>query len=276
MQKIYIFIVAAALFISCDKGIVLDLNESESKIVIEGLVTDQPGEQFIKITKTAGFYSQGKTPRVIDATVSVKDNLGNIFVFVHNPNDHADSAGYYLPQDPFVGEVGRTYIMTVTVDGKTFTAEDEMFSVTPITKLEYRVNEDEEEDPEEKGKIYEVLFFAIEPQETKDYYLFKFYRNDSIKFANDNDVYWSDDVLLGENIEGLPSPNFYGIGDKAKIELYSLSRNGFIFYSDLQKLLLNDGGLFSSPPANCRTNLTNGALGFFQVSSLKSSEIMVE
>jgi hypothetical protein len=276
MQKIFIFIAATTLFFSCDKEIILDLNESEVKIVIEGLVTDQLGQQYIKVTRTVGFYSQGKTPRVTDATVLVKDDQGNTFAFEHNPNDHADSAGYYLPQNPFVGEVGRTYTMTVIADGKTFTAEDKMFSVTNIDKLEYRVNEDEKKDPQEKGKIYEILFFAHEPQETKDFYLFKFYRNDSIKFANDNDIYWSDDVLLGEKIEGMPSPNYYGIGDKAKVELYSLTRSGFIFYSDLQKLILNDGGLFSSPPAQCRTNLTNGAIGFFQVSSLKSDEITVE
>jgi hypothetical protein len=276
MNKLFIPAVISILFISCDKEIILDLNKTQSKIVIEGLVTDQPNKQFIKVSSTAGFYSSGATPKITDAVVSVKDDLDNTHVFVHNPNNHVDSAGYYLPQDPFVGEVGRTYTLTVVAEGKTYTAEDKMFSVTQVDKLEYRVSDDEEKDPEEKNKIYEVLVFAKEPQETKDYYLFKFYRNDTIKFADNNDIYYSDDVLLGENIDGIPSPNYYGIGDKAKVEAYSLTRSGFVFYADLQKLLRNDGGLFGSPPANCRTNLTNGAIGFFQVSSLKYNEIMVD
>ena len=41
-------------------------------------------------------------------------------------------------------------------------------------------------------------------------------------------------------------------------------------------LINNDGGLFGSPPANVRTNLTNGALGFFQVSAMETREITVQ
>jgi hypothetical protein len=172
--------------------------------------------------------------------------------------------------------VGRTYTLSVEVNGQTYAAEDELFAVTAIDKLEYRINEDEAEEPEEEEKVYEVLVFAKEPQETKDFYLFKFYRNDSLKFDSETDIYYSDDELLSENIDGVPSPNFYGIGDKAKVEAYSLTRQGFVFYADLQKLINNDGGLFNSPPANCRTNLTNGALGFFQVSALNTRDIIVE
>ena len=65
-------------------------------------------------------------------------------------------------------------------------------------------------------------------------------------------------------------------GDKATIEAYSLSRTGYVFYDDLQKLLNNDGGMFNQPPANSRTNLSNGALGFFQASAINSASIVVE
>ena len=38
----------------------------------------------------------------------------------------------------------------------------------------------------------------------------------------------------------------------------------------------NDGGLFSQPPSNSRTNLTNGALGFFQASAVEIEEIVIK
>jgi hypothetical protein len=276
MKNIFLVIFISIIFFSCEKTIVLDLKDMEPRIVIEGLVTNAPGRQYIKITKSVDFYSSvNDIPAVKNAIVTVTDDLNNTFVFIHNPNDHADSAGYYVPEDPFTGEIGRTYTLHVEADGETYTAEDKMFSVTPIDKLEYRINEDEKDDPKETEKIYEVLVFAKEPQETKDYYLFKFYRNDSLKFDSENDIYYSDDELLAENIDGVPSPNFYGIGDKAKVEAYSLTRNGLVFYADLFKLINNDGGLFGPPPANCRTNLTNGALGFFQVSAFHYNEITI-
>jgi hypothetical protein len=54
------------------------------------------------------------------------------------------------------------------------------------------------------GKTYEVLMYAIEPQGTTDYYLFRFYRNDSLKVYNDTDIYYADDEVLGEQIDGVP------------------------------------------------------------------------
>jgi len=278
MRNTLIIIALSLIFLSCDKGIVLDLNDMEPKIVIEGLVTNREGRQYVKITHTVDFYGNAEdlsATAVKDAIVTVKDDLDNTYVFVHNPNSDPDSIGYYIPEDPFTGELGRTYTLNVQANGQAYTAVDQLFSVIPIDKLEYRVNEEEEKDPQEAGKIYEALVFAKEPQETKDYYLFKFYRNDSIMWDSENDVYYSDDEFLAENIDGVPSPNFYGIGDKAKVEAYSLTRSGFVFYADLVKLINNDGGMFGSIPANCRTNLSNGALGFFQVSAVSDKEMVL-
>ena len=118
--------------------------------------------------------------------------------------------------------------------------------------------------------------YAKEPQNSTDYYLFKFYRNDSLKVYNDTDIYYADDDVLGENIDGVPSPIYYAPDDVARVEMYSLTRDGFVFYNDLQSLLNSDGGLFSQPPSNSRTNLTNGALGYFQVSAVEIKEIVIK
>ncbi len=273
---IYVVLLAPAVW-SCEKTVLLDLKQAPPKVVIEAQVTDRPGRQFVKITRTAGFYDSGETPRITDALVEVEDDLGTVFPFVHNPNDHPDSAGIYLPAAPFTGVIGRTYYLTVVADGQTFEAQDKLLNVIPIDSIKYRVNPEEAKDPKDKGKIYELLIFAREPQEEINFYLFKFYRNDSLVYYNDSDIYGSDDELLGEKIDGVPSPVFYKLGDWAKVEFYSLSRQGYVFYNDLWGLLNNDaGGMFGPIPASPRTNLTNGALGFFQVSALKDFEILLE
>lgn len=274
-MKYFILIFTAFVFWSCEKTVFLDLDQVPSKIVIEGLVTNQPGYQFVKVTRTVDFYESGETPRITNATVLVEDDLGNQFVYIHNPNNHPDSTGYYLPAVPFVGETGRIYYLTVDVNGEQYEASDKLYDVTSIDSLEYRVNIDEENDPKEDGKFYEVLMYAKEPQETNDYYLFKFFRNDSLVLYNPSDIYFSDDKTLGEEINGIPSPVFYAVGDTARVEMYSLSRTGYVFYNDLFNLINNDGGMFSPPPANSRTNLSNGALGFFQVSSVNISGVRI-
>lgn len=259
----------------CEETIELELDQTEPKVVIDAQVSDLADRNYVKISRSVDFYNTGKTPRVTNATVMVEDNAGNLYPFVHYQGQSEDSVGMYFPETPFAGVIGRVYKLTVEVDGETFSAQDTLYRIVPFEKLEYRVDEDEREDPEDAGRFYEVLLFVKEPQETEDYYLFKFYRNGVLEYATETDIYFSDDKLLAENIDGIPAPIYYANADVARVEAYSLTRDAFIYYRDLQKLLTSDGGLFGTPPANPRSNLSGGAIGFFQVSAIQSGEITV-
>ena len=274
-SKIFYLIGLAATLSACEKTVELDVTQTQPKIVIEGQVTDKSTHNYVKVSRTTGFYSAGNSPRISDATVSVEDNLGNIFMFEHYSGQDADSIGYYKPLEPFEGVVGRSYTLTVMVDGESYEATDTLYRLVEMEKLDYRINEDEKNDPEDPGRFYELLLYVKEPKETKDYYLFKSFRNGNLEYANETDIYFADDELIGENIDGIPLPLFYAENDIAKIEVYSLSRSAFIFYRDLQKLLNNDGGMFGTPPANPRSNLSNGALGLFQTSAVRAGEMKI-
>jgi hypothetical protein len=260
---------------SCEKTITPEIDGVEAQIVIDGLITDLESHNYVKLGNTVDFYSGEPSP-VTDATVSVEDNEGNITTFLPYTGSSADSIGMYFPEGSFAGVVGKTYKLTVVAGGKTYTAEDEMLRLVPMDKIDYRVSESEAEDPEDPGRIYELLLWVTEPRETRDYYLFKGVRNGKVEYENPTDVYFSDDELISENLDGIPMPLYYAKGDRAGVEVYSLTRSGFIFYRDLQKLLTNDGGLFGTPPANPRTNLSDGAVGFFQVSAIRTGELLIE
>lgn len=277
MKYLVLTIFIATALIACEEPVVLDLEQAPPRVVIEGQVTNKAGYQFVKITKTTDFYQSGKTPRITNAVVTVKDDMGTTFNFVHNPHGHADSTGIYVPQVPFTGQIGRTYTLSVEAEGEVFTAQDQMLSVTSIDSLKQQISESQEEEPDIEGKIYELLLFSREPQDQDNFYLFKFYRNDSLTFFNDTDIYFTDDEFLAESINGVPSPVYYGLDDIGRVEMYSLSRVGYVYYSDLWSLLNNDGGgMFGPIPASPRTNISNGALGFFQVSAIDSKELKVQ
>lgn len=274
---------SALLMTACDEEYVMDDLQTNSNVVIEGLVTNQPGRQFVKVSRSGDFYASGKTERITNATVQVTDNAGNTFTYVHNPNGHADSVGYYKPTVAFVGQVGRTYNLTVQADGETYTASDEMFHINPIEELEFRVDDDQVDEPEDEdfpNRIYEVLMTVEEPQETRDYYLFRTYRNGERIWAEsseeDPEIYVTDDVLVGGEINDIAIPGYFENGEVAGAEIYSLSRPVFIYYRDLSKILANDGGMFDPPPANPRSNISNNAYGVFQASAISYDEIRIE
>jgi hypothetical protein len=145
MKKIlYLFIISVCF--ACEEGILIDVEQADSKIVIEGLLTNQSGKQFVKVARTVGFYDEGINPAVSGATVRVTDNLGNV-----TPYTESENSGVYLPDAAFVGQVGRTYSLEVVVDGDTYSATEELLSVTKIDSLTYGISEEEYGDPEEKG-----------------------------------------------------------------------------------------------------------------------------
>jgi hypothetical protein len=265
----------AILLAGCEETVQLDLDQVPEQLVIEGQVTDVPGRQFVRVTRTAGFYDTGKTGRVANAQVVVSDDNGVEVPFVHNPRGSADSVGYYLPAVGYTGTIGRTYTMSVALDGQTFLASDKLVRVTTIDSMLYRPNVFRERAEPSNGKIWELLIYAKEPQDTEDNYLIKYYRNDSLVYNNETDVYVLNDYGVGENIDGVPSSVYYAPGDKARVEMYSLSRDGYLFFSDLVTILNSDGGMFSPPPANPRSNISGQALGFFQVSAMNSNEIVL-
>lgn len=275
MRNVLIALVISAGLVSCEEGVELDINQIPARVVIEGQVTDVPGFQYVRVSRSGDFYKEGSTEHIANAQVIVRDDTGEEVTFVHNPIGSADSIGYYVPTGNYVGVVGRTYTLSVSLEGRTYTATDNLIRVTKIDSMQYRPNPGRERDQPSDGKLWELLIYAREPQETKDNYLIKYYRNDSLVFNNETDVYVFNDYGVGEKIDGVPSAVYYAPGDKARVEMYSLSRDGYLYYSDLVTILNSDGGMFGPPPANPRSNITGGAMGFFQVSAMSYKEVTV-
>ncbi|QSE97057.1 DUF4249 domain-containing protein [Fulvivirga lutea] len=274
MKNFAILLFGLVVLFSCEEVVQLDLDSAEPIVVIEGLVLDRQTTQYVKISRSVNFYSDESSEPIRDANVYVTD--GSVtYTYEHNPNDQSAYEGYYFSTLSFRGIPGRTYTLVVDVDGTRYTAQDQLFPVTAIDSLSVRINEDEFEDPEDEGYFYEVLFYAKEPQQTEDFYLFKFYRNDTLLLDSPNDIYFSDDKLIAEEINGVPTSGFYKPGDIGRVEMYSISNAGFIYYNDLINLLQSDGGMFGSPPVNPRNNISGGALGFFQCSSMVFETIEV-
>lgn len=277
MKKIYqlAFVLMMGAMLACEEPIRLDTDLNQEQVVVEGLITNSD-LNYVKLTKSRDFYSSGQAEGILSADVTVSDNMGNIRRYVHNPANEPGLEGVYLPEVPYTPAVGTTYTMSATVDGTTYMASETLLPVTKIDSLTVIVNEDEREDPDDEGRFYEVLFYAQEPQDRVDHYLFKFYRNGEIIKDSEEDIYIGEDEYIGEEIDDLPIAGFYALGDEVKVEMYSITREAFVYYNDLFNLINNDGGMFTPPPANPRSNVSNGALGYFQVSAIETDTIIIE
>ena len=278
MNKSLSYFIGMLLAISisaCEELILIDINQAPPQIVIDALVTDQDTIHTVRITRSADFGGN-EGENVADAIVEVRDNLGNIFNYTHNPEGYDSLQGYYFSDQKYAGQEYAIYQLEVAVDNQLYTASDTLRPITTIDSLLIKVDQNAVDDPENDGKIYQVLLYAKEPQETVDFYYFKFYRDGLVDSDANRNVFVFDDKVLGESLDGLPSPVLFREGELASVEIYSLTRQQFVYFTDMGNILNSDGGMFSPPPANPRSNISGGALGIFQVSGLNRASILID
>ncbi len=269
MKNNLIIIVISLLIFSCEETIQLDLEQTEPQVVIEGLITNHPVHNYVKLSQTTGFNEAGFT-KISGASVVVTTDENQVYPFEET------APGYYTPVDEMDNQIGQTFYLSVEHLEKTYMATEQMPAVSSIDSLTYAKVSDVGEDDEEADRFYEMYMYTKEPQDTENYYLFKFYRNEEILDDDGTTVYIFDDVILNENIDGIATPGYYALGDTGRVEVFGVTRQAYRYYLDLSNNLNNDGGIFSGIPANAGTNIQGGAIGYFQVSAMEEEKIVIE
>jgi len=264
--KILFTIFSAAVFlISCEEVLNVDLNEANPNVVIEGLITDHPGPYIVKVTMTGDYYKNQTPPAVSNALVIISDNTGSLDTLIQT------SPGIYSTKT-IAGVKQRTYTLTVNINGNIYTATSTLPDLYPVDSLRYTYYPKRDLFHREG---YYPLAYSQEPQNTENYYMWKFFRNDTLLNSLRNDIWIADDKVVKGNIQGLEFPYVYQKFDTASVKVFSITKEAFDFYKGLEAQIRNDGGFFSSPPANAQGNLSNGALGLFQTSSTDSVGIII-
>lgn len=239
------------LFSSCTELIDIKLDDADVIIVIEGEISSKPGRHLVKVTRSAGYFSNQPAPRVSGATVSITDGF-NIYLLTE------DEPGHYYTEESVFGEAGKTYYLSVIIDGTEYNASSEMKPVMPIDSIQFRRSVREE-------GFWEVLLFAQEPDTPGDYYMWRSYRNDTLLTDSISKIiFLGDELINGRYLNGLivqqveASP-----GDEITVEMLAVPQDYFQFVLTLLIESRWRGGPFDGPPANIRGNISNGALGFF-------------
>lgn len=269
-----ILVLAVLLVAGCEEVIEVNLKGSESTIVIDGWLTNELKSHTVRVTQTLSFYDSISSGAVSDAIVYVTDSKGNSYMYDYAIPMPGEMDGYYF-SSLFAGVENEYYTLHVQYQGEEYIGSDTLKRITSIDSLVVQEDTSLFPPPENDSLIYEVLLYASEPQETVDFYYFDFFRNGE-PTGEQNQIFVFDDETLGESLDGLPSPMNFALGDTARVDILSLSRIAYVYYLDLANLVNNDNGLFSPPPANPRNNLSNGALGLWQVSAIHRGEVIIK
>lgn len=279
---------------SCEEIVTLDSPASNNFLVVEASLTNLPGPQKIMLTRSQAYFDNTDIPKISDATVLVKDNYGNNYTFKESPTEKGSYIWEPVNSKEIFGKVGRTYQLSVKWSNESFLATAPMNRVSTIDSILYQFDEASgRQGGDGKPKNgYEAQFYGRDATGSGDCYRLKAYKNGKL-FNNPFNltIIYDAAAQKGSGADGLMfilpirraiSPELYSVGDKIKVELYSISEGQFNFYSQA-RLELNNAGLFSRPAANIPTNFlntnANSALqgaGWFGVSAVSILETTVD
>lgn len=310
IKLIAVFGVALFSLSGCLEEVSPDILSGEQLIVINGVITNEEGPYYVRVTRSnttlMDFTTNDATGAVTlktngsivhepvtDAIVTITDNLGNVDELELSKMVFSNAAqaetwgefGFYETTTDLRGTPGRSYTLSVKVDGEEYTSTANMLPTPPeLTEVnfELRTLNDGQAVP------YEIPSVSFsEPQGVDNYYRFAYWDHDprsantisqNLRTMLFDDVLIVDDEFLKPEVEDLSFADAIVEGQsldpifekEANIFIYNIERDVFKYYQSLQSQIRNDGGAFSPAPASPPSNISNGALGFWQASSFSS------
>jgi len=257
MKNIHIILVliAIALMSSCEDVIVLELDNTEPRIVIEAIMNMSDELVKVDLTKTNDFYDNGAPEKITNASINIIDESGTEIAVP------SDGAGAYLLNN-FKPITGETYRLEVD-------AENVLYQATAIAPVEVplmAIDTILSSPPFGGGDPFYQSFFRWQDTENaNDFYRVKAIVNDTI--AGLLSLY--DDNGLDGQLFIRPLMAAIDVGDNVDFQLISIDRETYEYF--LQVDAAQGGG--GSVPFNPQGNFDNNALGYFGIQSTNTINI---
>ncbi|WP_373495667.1 DUF4249 family protein [Aquiflexum sp.] len=273
MRNIW-FILIGLLLWACQEEIILDLKTVEPTPVIEAIWTNNANMNQVKIMYSKDYYNQELNQIVKDAEVSIT-NLGNDRVF---PFIFSEQAKRYLPVNSLGGRIGERYQLNVKIGENEYVSEGTLLPPPILDSIRYEFKE--KRFFREEG--YYLTVYGKIPFETENNYRIRMIQNDTLKNSRFDYLLFDDSfgtsiLDKGFELSGFP----FAANDRIRLELYRLNTDAFNYLTQLVDLLFNDGGLFSPPPQNPKSNIklksgSGDVLGYFLVSPFLNEVVEIK
>jgi len=289
----YIYLILLLTF-ACIDPYEVDVEEGPQLLTVEGLITTKEGPHIIKLSRSATYGSafEGLVRPVRDATVIIRDNLGNVTFLAEN----FDERGNYLTPEGFRAVIGRSYTLQIQlIEGETYTSLPERIeSVPEIKNLEYEVVRIPVEGEINDRSGVQIIANIDDPADQDNFYLWRLGTSTFIlktrpdlytippSDSNPNrdpdpkdccETCFQTETLGNSGIFIANDDNFNGLNTRlavgfieddgirfietyrADVSQISVSADAYRFLRLVQQQTEISGSVFDPPPANIRGNM---------------------
>ncbi|MFV0398331.1 MAG: DUF4249 family protein [Bacteroidales bacterium] len=257
-----ILMIAAILFSGCEKIVDIDYKNNQSRIVIDGNITNLTGPYYVKITKSKSLTEIDPYITVDTAVVVISDDAGNRDILIPIGN------GIYRTTT-IIGEEGRTYTLNIEIGDQSYTAQSTMPKLVVFDSIKV-------EEISFAGEIeYNLIPVYKNPIEKGNNY--RFVLSVDSKLVNQHLVL-NDEINNGQvntlKLEVDDTDLKLKSGTLVDIEMQCIDKSVSLFYTTLA-LIGNNGPGGGTTPSNPPNNISNGALGLFSAHTTQSKSIVL-
>lgn len=256
MRCLYLLLIINFFLVSCEEVIDLELNSSSPLYVIDAELSNLNAQQNIYISESVSFNEPYSKKPIEDATVGVMNEKGEYFPFEHVSNGIYRS--YFIPQSNI------RYDLNVKINNKSFISSSYMNDYIDVDSLGFV------EDVVFKDTVYSVTLKFMDPINESNYYKYNISVNGRPNEFNRvfNDKY-NDGLFVTHQLSG--NRDDFQLGDSIVVTRYIIDKEVYKYWNDVTSI--NPG---SAAPANPLSNISNGALGYFSVSSAKKYNFILK
>jgi len=313
LNKWFVFFLFVILINGCIEPFEPDIDEPRSVMVIDGYLSDAPGNQTISISRSSPYNNPQFLP-VTGCVVRVEDELGDGIIFSE------DTAGIYRSElELGFMAVGKSYrLMVITPDDEVYESDyDSLLACAPIDSLSYRLEVQATSDPD--VSYYGIRFYADmkgNPEDARNYmwtfeetweyiayYKVQYIWNGSSLYKYDTEKHGVDVCYLTKELKDyeVGSSRLYSRNEIHQQPLYfvsnltprlqeqysllvvqhSLSNAAFLYWDKMKAQSTDDYKLYDDQPSRATGNIYNSShpeekvLGYFFVSQTKEKRIIV-
>jgi hypothetical protein len=299
----YIILLSAILIISsCITQFVPDASEEKELLVVEGLITDQPEINTIKLSLSRPLGRKNVARPLSGCIVSVVEGQNNTFQLTET-----DPGTYVTDPALFRGKTGNSYTLRINTDNTpvgNFTFESvpmEMKPVPPVDTLYYETKtiRKHEFGPDDEG--IQIYLNTYDPTKSCQFYRWDFTETweFQLPYYVPNRVCWltnrsggifikNTSILAEDRINRFPLNFVSNETDRLSVKYslmvnqYSLSEDEFSYWERLQNITEEVGSLYDLTPASIPGNIScvddpnKHVLGYFSVSARSSKRVFIK
>jgi hypothetical protein len=297
-----ILILFLLLTSSCVTKFIPKTSEDKEILVVEGLITDKPGANIVKVSKSLPLGTKSTAKPVNGCIVTISDDLGNNF------NLNESVAGTYQTDSlQFRGVTGRFYTLHISINTafNNLNYESYPMEMKPVPqidsiyyeKLTFKFGNDGVTPSQEGCQVFlnthdpanQCKFFRWEYKETWEVHLPYTVPNNICWISNSSDVIniKNTSSLQESKVERYPINLISNITDRLRVKYsilvnqYSLNEDEYYYWEKLQNISQQVGGLYDIIPSivasnvYCLTDPNEKVLGYFSVSANSSRRIFI-